>query len=226
MEQPSLFPDITCDDIFSLETKRLWLRWLRASDAPAVAAAASLPSVAQMTASIPHPYPAGEAERFILEARAATAGGRALILGITVKAKARALVGLVSAEAGAARDVEIGYFVAPASAGRGYATEAITALMEAIFSLTEARSLSASARVINPASRRVLEKSGFAHVATDLKTLPARGGQHPCDLFKMTPFDWASRERARRMPGMAHQGLRGCPNERDASPWSQGRDQG
>ena len=59
-----MFPDITCDDIFRLETRRLWLRWLRAADAPAVASFASLAPVAQMTAAIPHPYPAGEAGAF------------------------------------------------------------------------------------------------------------------------------------------------------------------
>ena len=60
-----MFPDLTRDDIFRLETERLWLRWPRASDAAAITAFASLPEVAQMTDAIPHPYPAGEADRFI-----------------------------------------------------------------------------------------------------------------------------------------------------------------
>jgi len=205
---PAMFPDISCDDIFRLETKRLWLRWLRAADAPAVAGFASLAAVAQMTAAIPHPYPAGEAERFILKARAATAGGQALILGMTLKNKARSLIGLVSAEAGAGRDVEIGYLVAPSASGKGYATEAALALIDSIFNLTEARTISANSRVINPASRRVLEKCGFNHTGTTMTALPARGGQHPCDHFRLTRFGWASRDRVRRMPGMANQSPR------------------
>jgi RimJ/RimL family protein N-acetyltransferase len=200
-----MFPDITCDDIFRLETRRLWLRWVRAPDAPAIASFASLAAVAQMTASIPHPYPAGEAERFILSARAATASGQALVLGVTLKNKARTLIGLVSAEASDHRDVEIGYVIAPPSQGKGYATEAVVAVIDTIFSLTEARTISANSRTINPASRRVLEKSGFAFVATTLTDLPARGGQHPCDHFKLTRFAWASWERVRRMPSMAQQ---------------------
>ena len=36
-----------------------------------------------MTASIPHPYPSGEAERFILSARAANAAGHAMIMAVT-----------------------------------------------------------------------------------------------------------------------------------------------
>ena len=200
-----MFPDITCDDIFRLETRRLWLRWVRVPDAPTIAAFASVASVAQMTASIPHPYPPGEAERFILNARAATAGGQALVLGLTLKNKARSLIGLVSAEASEGRDVEIGYVVAPPSAGKGFATEAVRAIVDSVFSLTEARTISANSRTINPASRRVLEKSGFAFIETVLTNLPARGGQHPCDHFKLTRFSWASWERARRMPSMAQQ---------------------
>ncbi len=200
-----MFPDITRDDIFRLETKRLWLRWVRAADAPAIGAIASLAPVAQMTAGIPHPYPAGEAERFILGARGATASGRALILAATLKNKARTLIGLVSAEATPARDVEVGYLIAPAAAGKGFATEALLALLESVFSLTEARLILSNTRVVNPASRRVLEKCGFAFIETAHADLPARGGLHPCDYFKLTRFGWTQRERDRRMPGMAHQ---------------------
>jgi RimJ/RimL family protein N-acetyltransferase len=210
-----MFPDITCDDIFRLETPRLWLRWLRASDAPAVGTFASLAAVAQMTASIPHPYPTGEAERFILSARAATAAGQALILGVTLKNKARTLVGLASAQVVGSREVEIGYVVAPPQAGRGYATEAVRTLVDSTFNLTEVRLVTANSRTINPASRRVLEKCGFGHTGTGLKDLPARGGQHPCDFFALERFDWSSNGTIKKLPGMAHQAGPDPIQERD-----------
>ena len=200
-----MFPDITCDDIFRLETARLWLRWLRAADSAAIRAFASLASVAQMTASIPHPYPPGEAERFILNARAATSAGAALILAVTLKNKGQSVIGIVSAQSIDAREIEIGYALSPASAGRGYATEALSTLVDAVFNLTEARSISANSRVGNPASRRVLEKSGFAYLRTDMKMLPARGGQHPCDFFGLDRHQWSSQAKVRRLPAMAHQ---------------------
>ena len=204
-----MFPDISRDDIFRLETERLWLRWLRASDAPAISAFAGLAEVAQMTASIPHPYPAGEAERFILHARASTAGGDALILAATTKGKGRPVVGLVSAQVEEPGEVELGYTIGPAYAGRGYATEAVRALVEAVFNLTEARALVANSRTINPASRRVLEKCGFAHAGTGLKVLAARGGRHPCDFFRRDRHEWAAHHAPpRRLPGMAQQGPR------------------
>lgn len=200
-----MFPDITRDDIFRLETRRLWLRWVRAADASAIGAIASLAPVAQMTSAIPHPYPAGEAERFILGARGATASGRALVLAVTLKNKARTLIGLASAEATPTRDIEVGYLIAPSSAGKGYATEALRALLDSVFSLTETRTVLAKSRVVNPASRRVLEKCGFVFAETSHADLPARGGLHPCDHFKLARFGWALRDRERRMPGMAQQ---------------------
>src|SRR5208337_3137110 len=95
-----MFPDLTCDDVFRLETKRLWLRWPRATDAAAIAEFAAKAEVAQMTAEIPHPYPPQEAGRFIFEARAENAAGGALHLALTHKAAARALIGVASAHAG------------------------------------------------------------------------------------------------------------------------------
>ena len=203
-----MFPDITRDDIFRLETARLWLRWLRASDAQPLAAFASLAAVAQMTASIPHPYPAGEGDRFILNARAATAAGDALILGVTAKNKARTLIGLASAQAVGTHEVEVGYLVAPAQTGRGYATEAVATLLDAVFNLSEARVATATSRVGNAASRRVLEKCGFTQGETGLKNLPARGGLHPCDFFSLDRRQWFGRGKGKPLPAMAHQAAR------------------
>ena len=160
-----------------------------------------------MTAAIPHPYPAGEAERFILHARATTAGGEALVLALTAKGRARVLLGIISAEAAERGEVEIGYLVAPAQAGRGYASEATAAVIDAVFNLTEARALVANSRVDNPASRRVLEKCGFRPVGARPHHLPARGASLPCDFFRYERADWGRAEagRPRSLPGMAEQ---------------------
>src|SRR5271165_313723 len=117
----NMFLDLTRDDIFRLETKRLWLRWPRAGDAPAIKKFASLAETARMTASIPHPYPAGEAERFIFKARADNANGKALVLVITQKGDARPTIGLVSAILSEAAEIELGFMLTPAVWGKGFA---------------------------------------------------------------------------------------------------------
>ena len=48
-----MFPDLTRDDVFRLETRRLWLRWPRQADAQAIVRLAGEKSVAEMTARLP-----------------------------------------------------------------------------------------------------------------------------------------------------------------------------
>lgn len=138
-----MFPDLTSDDIFRIETQRLWLRWPRASDIASLTTIASLAHVAQMTALIPHPYPPGEAERFIMKARAENANGTALILAITKKGSARQTIGLIGAHVTAA-DIELGYMLAPQCWGKGLATEAVKVLANTVFSLTRASRIHAN----------------------------------------------------------------------------------
>jgi RimJ/RimL family protein N-acetyltransferase len=200
-----MFPDLTSDDIFRIETKHLWLRWPRASDTAAIKAFASLAEVAQMTAEIPHPYPNGEAERFVLQARADNATGRGLVLAITQKSAGRAVVGIVAAHADQTSDVEIGYIVAPSHWGRGIATEAVKALIDTVFRVAAAERIVANSRVINPASRRVLEKCGLNYIDTGLDMLAARGGLHPCDRFDLDRKTWMTRLAPRLLPSMLQQ---------------------
>jgi RimJ/RimL family protein N-acetyltransferase len=200
-----MFPDLTCDDVFRLETKRLWLRWPRATDAAAIAEFAAKADVAQMTAEIPHPYPPREAERFIFKARAENAAGLALHLVLTHKAAARAVIGVASAHAGENQSVEIGYAMAPQVWGKGFATEAVRGLIDLIFNVTPALRTVASSRVANTASRRVLEKSGLKYVGEGLESLPARGGHFPCEHFELDRASWHRGCASRRMPPMVQQ---------------------
>src|SRR3712207_4191950 len=58
-----MFPDLTRDDVFRLETRRLWLRWPRHADCQAIVRLAGEKAVADMTARIPHPYDPHDAEQ-------------------------------------------------------------------------------------------------------------------------------------------------------------------
>jgi RimJ/RimL family protein N-acetyltransferase len=207
-----MFPDIARDDVFRLETKRLWLRWPRVADAKAIARYSSRWEVARMTSRIPHPYPAGEAERFIFTAREANALGRDLILVIAPIRGKRDPVGMISLESRLQGRLTIGYALAPEVWGKGLATEAASAVIEAGFALTNAIEMLATAHVENPASRRVLDKCGFAHTGAGLEGAPARGGMVPCDRFRLERAVWASR-RAGATAGAAP-----VPEEQRAAP--------
>jgi RimJ/RimL family protein N-acetyltransferase len=188
-----MFPDLTRDDVFRLETRRLWLRWPRLADVQAIVRLAGEKAVADMTARIPHPYPPEHAERFIFQARRSNADGEGLTLAITPKGKPNSLIGVVGISPGPdTGKPSLGYWLGTPFWGHGYATEAARALIDAFFAYGGEDELTAAARVINPTSRRVLEKCGFAYQGSGLSELPARGGYYPADHFRLDRRAWES----------------------------------
>jgi RimJ/RimL family protein N-acetyltransferase len=62
-------------------------------------------------------------------------------------------------------EVEIGYGIVPSRQGRGYATEALRAMIEMAWADARVRAMVAGTDPGNAASQRVLEKAGFRRVA-------------------------------------------------------------
>lgn len=188
-----MFPDLTRDDVFRLETRRLWLRWPRLADARAIQVLAGEKAVAEMTAQIPHPYPDAEAERHIRACCRDNADGSSLALVIAPVGRPGDVLGMVRIGPGPASPLpHLGYWLGVEAWGSGFATEAAQAMIDAFFAYTEGRELCASARVINPASRRVLEKCGFSFRGSGLVALKARGGVFPSDEFDLDRRMWES----------------------------------
>ena len=208
-----MFPEITRDDVFRIETRRLWLRWPDPADADQVTALACDRSVAEMTAHIPHPYPKGEAAKRIDRWRRKNAAGEGLKLVLTGRAADRSLVGLVGLDP-SPTGLVLGFILAEGQAGRGLATEAAQAMVDTAFTLCRIPHLEASARVTNPAARRVLERCGFAYEGTALQHAPARGGMISSDRFRLDRKTWASLKQW-RMPTLA---------PRPAEAWGSGLD--
>jgi RimJ/RimL family protein N-acetyltransferase len=188
-----MFPDLTRDDVFRLETRRLWLRWPRLSDVQAIVRLAGEKAVAEMTARIPHPYDPQDAERFVFMARKSNADGQGLQLAITPKGRPNSLIGVVGI--GPSPDggrPHLGFWLGTPAWGQGHATEAARALIDAFFAYGEGSEITASVRVINPASRRVLEKCGFSYQGSGLVELPERGGLYPAEHFRLDRRAWES----------------------------------
>ena len=201
-----MFPDLARDDVFRLETPRLWLRWPRICDAAAIHKFCSQWEVARYTARIPHPYPPGSAERFIYAAREANASGRDLTLVMTpIKGKGDA-IGSISLESRGRTAWRSAYALAPEAWGKGLATEAAEAMIDAAFRLTPTVEILASVRVENEASQAVLEKCGFVRLGTGLQGAPARGGHGRVPQLPPWPrgLGWrgaAAEARGGRRPG-------------------------
>jgi RimJ/RimL family protein N-acetyltransferase len=193
-----MFPEIARDDVFRLETRRLWLRWPRKSDASAVAALAGDLDVAPLTATIPHPYGDEDAGRFILASRDANAQGTALRLALTLKSFPRKFVGMIGVEPGE-NGPELGFWLGRPFWGRGLLSEAAEAMADAFFRVTAGEALTARVLPENDASRSVLEKVGFAE-AERPDMGPGRHADSPVLRFVFPRGDWQA---------LAGDGLRG-----------------
>jgi len=170
-----------------LETKRLALRAPCLEDAKTVAMLANDRRIAENTARIPHPYKIADAEDFI--AGVNRAGGEAAFL-ITLHDKTVVgACGLIFRD----DDVpELGYWLGVAHWGKGYATEALHAVIDYAFTDLAHEALQAGARVTNPASRRVLEKCGFQWTGVGLCRIRAINSSAPIDRFRLERGIWSA----------------------------------
>lgn len=169
-----------------LETKRLALRAPRLEDAKMVAALANDRRIAENTARIPHPYKVADAESFISGAN--RSGGEAVFL-VTLRDKTLiGACGIMFHE----ETPELGYWLGVPHWGKGYATEALHALIDYAFTDLGHDALQAGARVTNPASRRVLEKCGFQWTGVGLYRIRAIRSSAPIDRFRLERGIWSA----------------------------------
>ena len=144
-----------------LETARLVLRPYRLADAADLQRLAGDRRIAATTATIPHPYPDGEAEAFIGAHEARWRDGTHLTCAVTARGVDTLVgaVGLVFAAEHAR--AELGYWIAVPAWGRGYATEASEALCEYGFTTLGLHRIEARHVAGNPASGAVMRKLGM-----------------------------------------------------------------
>ncbi|MCU7846002.1 MAG: GNAT family N-acetyltransferase [Candidatus Thiodiazotropha sp. (ex Monitilora ramsayi)] len=144
------------------ETLRLRLRPLELSDTSAVQRAASAREIADTMISLPHPYPDGEAGRYITRQQAEREAGCSATFTIEQKTEGW-FCGLVEM-----RDIdrehsqgELSFWLAVEAWGRGYMGEVVQAVVRYGFEGLGLNRLYAYHMLRNPASGRVLEKNGF-----------------------------------------------------------------
>jgi RimJ/RimL family protein N-acetyltransferase len=169
-----------------LETKRLALRAPRLEDAKLVSALANDRRIAENTARIPHPYKVSDAEGFITGVN--KSGGEAAFLITLHDDTIIGACGLLDQDG----TPELGYWLGVPYWGKGYATEAMHAVIDYAFSDLGHEALQAGARVTNPASRRVLEKCGFQWTGVGLYRIRAIHSSAPIDRFRLERRIWSA----------------------------------
>lgn len=162
---------------FTLYTPRLTLRPMTADDAPALAALA-VPEISRMLASLAPQMSRDEARRYIEALR--WRGLPGFILALEHEGRVIGAVGIGGAP------VSVMYFLAPEAWGRGFATEALSAVLPEIFERFPLSRLIADCFEDNGASRRVLEKLGFAETGREMGASKGRLEPAPVITYAVT----------------------------------------
>ena len=175
-----------------IETERLLLRAPRTEDAKTIAILANDRRIAENTLRIPHPYGIADAQRFITGTNAGS--GETVFLIVRRDATVLGACGLAKR---APESAELGYWLAFAFWGNGYATEAAGAVIDYAFEDLGYEMLHAGARVSNLASRRVLEKCGFEWTGVELHRIRSLASSAPFDRFRLGRSQWATARQQR-----------------------------
>ena len=142
----------------TIKTERLTLRPFCPADAPRVRDVAGAYDIAKMCSSIPHPYPEGLAEQWIGMHDQRRARGRGYPFAIDVDGE---LAGSIGIEDGGNGEFEIGYWLNPTYWNKGFASEAVAAVLHFAFAWRALPYVRARFLSENRASGRVLAKTGF-----------------------------------------------------------------
>jgi RimJ/RimL family protein N-acetyltransferase len=171
-------------------TDRLLLRPGWAEDAPALAAGIADEQIVRNLATAPWPYGLKEAEAFLASPRDPALPTFLLFARTSGDPELVGSCGLGRRPSGA---VELGYWIARAHWGKGYATEASRQLLEIARTLGLAR-LEASHFVDNPASGRVLEKLGFVPTGLTAPRMScARGAEAISRILRLSLVERAEK---------------------------------
>ena len=142
-----------------LLTQRLRLRSCREEDLKPLAAAIAPAAVSDWLCNLPSPYTLTDARNFMRRTAALEKGWE----GIVALRDSGTLIGGVRLTMVSDEEADLGYWVARARWGRGYATEAATAMLEWGFRELALQRVIASTLPGNRPSQRVLRQLGFRY---------------------------------------------------------------
>lgn len=166
-----------------LQTDRLCLRALERGDSARISSLADDWEVVKQTASVPYPYRKWHARGWIKGVQQRWQEGSEFAFAIEPKEHGN-VIGVVSTAVSEDEKFcpppntwEIGYWLGQEYWGKGYAGEAVSAVIDFASTQLKANRLEAQVFVDNRASARLLERRSFAQEGTVSRDLPDRGGE-------------------------------------------------
>ena len=144
----------------TLRTERLILRPFTADDGLRVEELAGAREIADTTAHVPHPYPAGGGAGWIATHGPKWAAGQSITFAVTTAPDGLiGAMGLIVVER--VNSATLGYWTGVSYWGRGFTTEAARAVVDFGFEVVGLNRVDATYLTRNPASGRVMEKIGM-----------------------------------------------------------------
>ena len=151
-----------------LTTERLTLRSFNPADASTVQDLAGNYNVSKSTLNIPYPYENGMAEEWISTHLEDWNSRTRLVYAITLTGTGQ-LIGAISLHDIDESQGELGYWIGEPHWGKGYCTEAASALIQFSFERLNLGKIHAEHLTANPASGKVMKKIGMRHIGSERK---------------------------------------------------------
>ena len=167
-----------------LHTSRLILRPARPDDAPCFALGVSDFAVARWLTPLPFPFTLAMASDWLRDAPEDNPERKLFIVDLP----ARGLVGCV------ALGPELGFWIARPHWGKGFGTEAASAVIDWYFTHSNAAAITSSAHYDNRASLRLKQKLGFVETGRDMRFSHALQHNVPHVLTELTRASWVEQE--------------------------------
>lgn len=171
-------------------TARLLLDVPRNDDLADIVYLANNHKIASMLATMPHPFGIDDARELV--ARAKHNSLQWAKFAIRLKSTGRFIGATGFGPFGEESEVHLGYWIGEPFQGKGYATEAIQALIDHVFTQTPIGRLEGAIRIINPGSRRVLVKCGFQYRDQSMIRSRGAGGAVAVERFYLERSTWAA----------------------------------
>lgn len=197
-EDPQVKPEP--DDGFeALVTNRLTIRRFEVADVPAFAAYRSDPAIARYQ-SWDTPFGEEQARRFVLALATShpDTAGEWFQLAVTETTSGRLLGDVAAAPEADHRLARIGFTLAPEAQGHGFATEAVTALLDYLFAARAKHRVAADCDARNVASAALLERVGMRREAHHLRSVWWKGEWTDELLYAVLADEWSARQPAPR----------------------------
>jgi len=160
-------------------------------DASALIAAIGDEAVVRNLSRVPWPYGPAEAEAFLGRPQDERRPNMLIFTRTSSEPQLVGGVGLMDLDDGPAEQAELGYWIARAHWGRGYATEAARAALDMAFHGLRLSRIEAGHFADNIGSARVLAKLGFAAQGSRmLYRSGLRPGVQPCCWYGIDAAHW------------------------------------